>query len=344
MLKVQVAPRVSSSACAEGYTAPMSTPHHAADPLVLQAEEDDAGRRLDAFLSEKLGLSRSRVRKLIDRGGVVLNGRPALRAAKGLGLEPGWEIAVSAADALAEPRAAATPDPALAVLAQGPGWLAVDKPPGTPVHPLHPTETGTLLNVLVARHPEIHGVGEGGLRSGVVHRLDVETSGVLLFATGEAAWRRLRAAFRERCVAKRYRALVQGRLEGQGSVELDLRVARHRPARVRVCEPGASGSRRTLTRWRGLEVLGGGGKRPATLIELAPETGFLHQIRVSLAHLGHPVIGDAVYGEPDAPVPAPRHMLHAARLHFEDVLAESPDPPDFRDALERLRAGWPPPG
>ena len=318
----------------------MVVPLDAAAPIVLRAEETDAGRRLDTFLSERLGLSRSRVRKLLGRGGVVLNGRPAPRAAKGLGVEPGWEVTIAAADARVEPRVQAAPEQALVVLARGTGWLVVDKPAGAPVHPLEPGESGTVLNAVAARHPEIHGVGEGGLRSGVVHRLDVETSGALLVATHEAAWRRLRAAFREQRVEKRYRALVRGRLEGAGTVELALRVARHRPARVRVCAPSAPGSRRTLTRWRALEVLG---DEPAvSLVELRPQTGFLHQIRVTLAQLGHPVMGDALYGEPDAPSLAPRQLLHAASLDFEEIAAVSPDPPDFRAALERLRAGGDP--
>ena len=137
--------------------------------------------------------------------------------------------------ALADPEAAAR----LSILAHGPGWLAVDKPAGMPVRPHAEDERGTVLNAIAALEPAVHGVGEGGLRSGVVHRLDVETSGVLLVATREDAWRRLRRAFAERRVEKVYFALVWGELasrpgEALEEVEVGLVVARHRPARVRV--------------------------------------------------------------------------------------------------------------
>src|SRR5262249_48742973 len=200
----------------------------------------------------------------------------------------------------------------LVVLARGRGWLAVDKPPGQPVHPLLREEGGTLLNALVARHPELHGVGEGGLRSGVVHRLDVDTSGVVLFATEEEAWQRLRGAFRAHRVDKLYRALVAGRLAGEGAIEPALSVVRHRPARVAVvggARTGAVGAPRLAgLRWRSLAH-----GRAATLLEVRPRTGFLHQIRATLAHLGHPVCGDPIYGTPGDASGVPRQMLHAAR-------------------------------
>jgi 23S rRNA-/tRNA-specific pseudouridylate synthase len=191
------------------------------------------------------------------------------------------------------------------------------------------------LNALIARHPEIHGVGEGGLRSGVVHRLDVDTSGVLLFATAEEAWQRLRSAFREHRVTKTYRAVVVGRLEGDGAIELGFVVARHRPARVRVVadDEHSRGARFGSLRWRCLERFDA-----ATLVEVQPRTGHLHQIRATFEHLGHPVAGDRVYGPQDA-IGAPRQLLHAAALRFEEVAAASPDPDDFLAVCERLRAG-----
>ena len=232
--------------------------------------------------------------------------------------------------------AATAPPTLLPVLARGPGWLAVDKPAGVAVHPYRADETGTLLNALAARHPELHGVGEGGLRSGVVHRLDLETSGVVLFATEEASWQRLRAAFRERRVQKVYRALVRGQ-PGSGSLELALVTARHRPALVRVLgaaeAAGARGARRARQSWRTLESFA-----DAALVEVRPETGFLHQIRAMLAHQGAPVLGDRRYGPADVASGAPRHMLHAASVAFEEIRAESPDAPDFAALLARLRS------
>jgi 23S rRNA pseudouridine1911/1915/1917 synthase len=296
--------------------------------------EGEAGLRLDAWLAAALGVSRAAARRELARGTVSVDGRRAGPTLKGRPLAAGTRIAVEAFAADAERAPVAEPETPLRVLAEGPGWVAVDKPAGMPVHPLLPGERGTVLNALVARRPEILGVGEGGLRCGVVHRLDVGTSGALLFATDDARFGQLREAFRRHRVAKTYRALVAGRLAGEGELALQLAVARHRPARVRVVgedDPDfARRSRRTHLAWRALEALG-----RATLVEVQPVTGFLHQIRVSLAYLDHPVLGDGVYGAPDSA--APRPMLHAARVAHRDVEASAPDPPDFAALLAGLR-------
>jgi 23S rRNA pseudouridine1911/1915/1917 synthase len=249
-------------------------------------------------------------------------------------VECGATVEVAPFERAENQRAVAEPGAPLRVLAAGPGWIAVDKPAGTPVHPLAEDETGTLLNALIARHPDLHGVGEGGLRSGVVHRLDVDTSGVLLFATREETWRRLRQAFASHRVGKVYRAVVLGRLDRDGRAELGLVTARHRPARVRVVGEGehARGAKVGRLGWRCLEVL-----ESATLVEVCLETGFLHQIRATFAHLGHPVAGDRSYGAEADPTGAPRQMLHAARLSFGEIAAESPDPADFAELCARLR-------
>jgi len=297
----------------------------------LPVREEDRGQRLDRFLAEHLSLSRSQVRRLLARGAVSVGGRSVNEDAKGLNLQPGPVIEVTPFARPEDQRALPAPDRPLELLARGSGWLAVDKAAGTPVHPLREDEADTVLNAVIARYPEIHGVGEGSLRSGVVHRLDVDTSGVLLFATEETAWQRLRGAFREHLVEKSYRALVIGALEGEGSLELGLVTARHRPARVRVVAEAelerARGVRIGVLRWRSLEVFGG-----VTLIEVRPKTGFLHQIRVSLAHLGHPVLGDRTYGPAKGPIAVPRQMLHAAHARWGEIEASSPDPADFETA------------
>ena len=303
----------------------------------LPIREEDRGHRLDRFLAEHLRLSRSQVRRLLARGAVSVGGRSVNEDAKGLSLQPGPVVEVTPFARPEDERALPAPDQPLRVLARGSGWLALDKPAGTPVHPLRADEIDTALNAVIARFPEIHGVGEGGLRSGVVHRLDVDTSGVLLVATEEDAWQRLRGAFREHFVEKSYRALVIGALEGEGSLEVGLVTARHRPARVRVVAEAelerARGVHIGVLRWRSLEVFGG-----VTLVEVMPKTGFLHQIRVSLAHLGFPVLGDRIYGPACDPIPVPRQMLHAARASWGDVEASSPDPDDFRAALAQWAA------
>jgi 23S rRNA pseudouridine1911/1915/1917 synthase len=294
--------------------------------------EGDAGSRLDAFLARALGCSRAEVRRLFDEGRVALGARAAPARARGSTLAGGERIAVRAFTPVAERRIEPDPGAELAVLAEGTGWLALDKPAGVPVHPLREGERGTLLGAAVARHPELQGVGEGGLRSGLVHRLDLDTSGVVLVATEEAAWRRLREGFRSHRAAKRYRAIVLGEPAAQGRETLALRVSRHRPARVRVAEPGDPGARVARLSWRRLETLG-----PAALVEVSLETGFLHQIRATFAHRGHPVAGDRRYGPAADPTGAPRQMLHAAALELDEVRVESPDPPDFAALLARLR-------
>ncbi len=291
---------------------------------------EESGVRLDRFLAEKLQWSRRQARESLGLQMVGLNGRTATESAKGHLLAAGDRVSL-----FAEPRRLhrilPRPDLGVSILAEGPGWIAVDKAPGQGVHPLRSDQSDTLLNAVIARHPEVEGVGEGGLRSGVVHRLDVDSSGVQVFATTEAGFARLRSAFQEHRVTKVYRALVHGIPPASGEVTVELMVRRHRPARVEVRASADAQTRSCPTRWRLLEV----GASHA-LVELRPRTGFLHQIRVTMAHLGHPLLGDAVYGREDG---VRRHMLHASRIRFEDLDVEAPDPPDFREVLKNWVVG-----
>lgn len=307
-----------------------ATPHRQ-----WQVGPAEDGRRLDQFLAVALGISRANARRALARGAVTWRGRVADLAAKGAPVAEGDAIEVAEvvdpSSALPEPE----PERSLEILARGPGWLAVDKPAGMPVHPLQPGERGTLANALAAMEPDILGVGEGGLRSGVVHRLDVDTSGVILFATEESQWQTLREAFRRHRVRKTYWALVSGRLEGEGDLSLQLAVTQHRPARVRVLaadDPKPGRGRPTRAHWASLQA-----SDRASLIEVKPATGFLHQIRVSLAHLGHPLFGDPAYEGPADPL-APRHLLHARHVQWHDVEATSEPPADFQAACEGLLA------
>jgi len=313
------------------------------------------GTRLDLFLTRQLEISRAQARRLLERGAVRLAGRAEGRGEQALG-ERDKGLALASGDVVVvaafRPPASWTPLPepvggarAPDVLAEGPGWLVVDKPPGMPVHPLADGETGTVLNAVVALHPEVAGVGEGGLRCGVVHRLDVWTSGALVVATQQAAWQRLRSAFAEHRVAKRYLALVEGHFEpgadGPLEMRLGLVMARHRPARVRVArsdEVGGPSVRPISQTVRLLESYG-----DASLVEIVPKTGFLHQIRVTLAYLGHPVLGDRTYAARGRSAAAEelaercgagRHMLHAAEVEIDEVHAVAPIAADF----ERSRA------
>src|SRR5262245_19047838 len=317
----------------DGTAFPLHSRGVSAEPRLLEVTDADGGRRLDVFLAEHLELSRAEVRRLLARGAVRLDGRRVSTPGKGILVGAGARVEVAAFARPGDRRALPDAEAPLPVLASGPGWLAVDKPAGAPVHPFDEEERGTVLNAAIARHPELHGVGEGGLRSGVVHRLDVDTSGVLLVATADAAWSRLREAFARHRVDKVYRALVRGRMDSHGSIEIALVLGRHRPARVRVAASGERGARPVELAWRALERFA-----EATLVEVRPRTGFLHQIRVVLAHLGHPVLGDRVYADPEIAAAAPRQMLHAAALRFEEIAAASPDPADLSALAARLRS------
>ena len=306
--------------------------------LELRIGPARAGERLDRVLAAELGASRAEVRRLLARGEVELDGQPLDAGAKGLFLDDGACIRVARFTAPEARRPVPEPDAPLTVLARGDGWVALDKPAGVAVHPLREDETGTLLNALAAREPAVVGVGEGALRSGVVHRLDVDTSGIVVMATRDDRWQRLRAAFREHRISKRYVALVAGQVEIELGLQLPLVVAQHKPARVRVVEherAAALGATQTRQRVRPLERL-----EDATFVEVDLETGFLHQIRATLAHVGHPVLGDPIYAEAaasDAASRAPRQMLHAQSIVFDDIAAESPLPDDFSEVLARLR-------
>jgi 23S rRNA pseudouridine1911/1915/1917 synthase len=304
-------------------------------------EPADAGTRLATYLARRLALSLSQVTRLLDRGAVRVDGRAVRRRDKGLKLVAGQQIAVETFTRPEDQRALPEPDAPLDVLAADPGagWVVVNKPAGAPVHPLEPTETGTVLNALAARFPAVHGVGEGGLRSGVVHRLDVETSGALVLAIRPDAWRRLRDAFREHRATKIYHAIVLGDPGPGGQARLHLAVTQHRPARVRVLDETdawtSPGARACDLTWRRIERLG----TRAALVEVTLRTGFLHQVRVTMAHLGHPIAGDAHYGGATGadPSEAARPMLHARRLAVEGIDVVAPEPADFVATADRLR-------
>ena len=290
---------------------------------------EEAHERLDVVLARRLDLSRAQTRKLLESGAVRVEGGSVGRSVKGLAMEAGARVAI---EDFVHPRdwcVLPEPDAPLDVLAEGPGWVGVGKQAGRAVHPLEADETGTLLNALVARAPKMQGVGEGGLRSGILHRLDLHTSGAMLFATEAGVWDRLRGAFARHEIAKTYRALVAGATPEAGRLDLRLVIAQHKPAYVKVAS--GQGGRPTRMSFRTLERF-----EQASLVEVALETGFLHQVRVGFAHEGHPVLGDAVYGA-EASGAAPRQMLHCARLAFQEVAVESPDPDDLARAIAQQR-------
>lgn len=269
----------------------------------------DAGLRLDVLLARELDVSRGYVRRLLARGLARIEGG---RAAKGTVLRPGDRIEIGPFRHPAEGVRAAE-GLEVQILAEGSGYIAIDKPAGLPTHPLDFEETHTALNAVAAIRPEILDVGPGGLQAGVIHRLDTYTSGVLAFATEAEAWQQARAAFDARSVEKRYVARVHGRLAA--SVETSLALEQRGDHVVAV----DSGGRAAVCR---IEPLEPGSE--SSLVEIRPTTGMRHQIRVTLAHLGHPICGDRLYG---SPLDLGRHLLHATYLSIGRFRARS-EPPE----------------
>jgi 23S rRNA pseudouridine1911/1915/1917 synthase len=291
--------------------------------------------RLDRALADALGVGRAGVKRAFAAGGVRVRGRRAHAS------DPAAAGALVEVELEEEP-GPPEPDPALPlrVLAEGPGWLVADKPAGIATHPLRAGETGTLANAVAARFPECAGASPDPRDGGALQRLDLETSGCVLFARSVAAWEVLRAQLAARTVEKVYLALVQGRVAAGGvcSVQLAQRGGRVVAVPDPDRPPKTSGKpREAETRYEVRRAL-----PEHTLLEVRIVTGVMHQIRAHLAFLGHPVVGDVVYGGPAAALPGlERHFLHASLLGFERpeggrVRVESPLPAELTRTLERL--------
>ena len=301
-----------------------------------------AGERLDLALVELLqgALSRTRIQELILDGGVVVEGAPAERAA--LLLESGQCVELVEVPRSRE-RTGGPADAGLAVLYEDEHLAVVDKPPGQLSHPTTVVRGGTLSERAVERWGALP-APQGEDRPGIVHRLDADTSGLIVVAKSEAAAGRLVEAFREREVEKRYEALVFGEPRFDSDwISTPIGRSSRRSDRMRVVPEGEG--RPAETFYRVLE------RHPRfALLECRPKTGRTHQIRVHLASIDHPIVGDRVYPgrvrvplPRDAPRPA-RHFLHAAGLSFahpvtaEALAFESPSPKDFSEWLEWMRA------
>lgn len=303
--------------------------------LIAVGGESD-GERVDRFLAGRMGgFSRAAVQRLIGRGSVLMNGR-AVKAHQRV--RPGDRIEVS------------VPPPAktgllaeevpLSVLYEDADLLVVDKPSGMIVHPAGRIVAGTLVNALLARCPDLSGIG-GELKPGIVHRLDKGTSGCIAVAKNDAAHRAISAQFARREVYKEYLAIVHGAPPNPRGVVEGL-IARHPVERKRMAVRRDRG-RVSVTRYEVLERFDG-----FSWVSLRLHTGRTHQIRVHMAHLGCPVLGDALYGRRKtrtaAGIEAERPMLHAWRLGFRhpssggELRFEAPVPGDIMRVLEALRA------
>ena len=295
--------------------------------MELRAGPDDAGARLDAFLAAPLG-SRSRAQRLIDEGRVTVDGAPVPKRHR---LAAGERVVVEDAAAPATPTAAPTA-PALpfAVPYEDEHLLVVDKPAGLVVHPAAGHREGTLSQALAGRA----GGGEEG-RAGIVHRLDRDTSGLLVVARDEPTHRALREALARRELVREYLALVEGRPPARtGTIEAPL--GRDRRHRTRM-STDTDQPRAAVTHFALEEAL-----PAATLLRVRLETGRTHQIRAHLLAIGHPVAGDPEYGTPGL-LGLERQFLHATRLAFThpatgvEVDVRSPLPADLAGALARAR-------
>jgi 23S rRNA pseudouridine1911/1915/1917 synthase len=304
------------------------------------ADEDTAGERLDRFLARRLGVSRSRVSAAIREGLVTLDGAPTSPDKK---LRGGERVKILAL-AEPEPLNPLTPREAeIGVLYEDSSVVVVDKPAGLVVHPAHGHADDTLLNALAARGIELAVVGDGR-RPGVVHRLDMDTSGVLVLAKTQAALLSLVGQFSAHTTGRVYWALIYGVPEPpEGTIEAPI--GRHPRDRKRFAV--VQSGRPAVTHYRVLESLPPGDPW-AALVECRLETGRTHQVRVHLAHRGHPLLGDEVYGtrasrRASAGLPLAGHALHARMLAFdhpesgERLSFTSDPPPAFTETLELLR-------
>jgi 23S rRNA pseudouridine1911/1915/1917 synthase len=281
-------------------------------------------QRLDAFVRAALPtLSRRVARLAIAEGAVRVNGK---RAHKGTFVRPGDQVTLPATARLVP-----EPDLPVPVLYEDAWVVVVDKPGGVCGHALDPRERGTVASFLLGRYPETAAIGDG-LASGLAHRLDRGTSGVLVAARTAAAFVALRAAFRRRAVCKRYLAIVTGEPPATAHVTTPLA---HDPSdrrRMIAARPGLR-SWPAETYVERLAVHGG-----RTLVQATMATGVTHQIRAHLALLGHPVIGDRLYGASPSSLPDGRHALHARSVTFPHPRANGPlqVTSDLPDDLARL--------
>jgi 23S rRNA pseudouridine1911/1915/1917 synthase len=310
----------------------------------ISAAPGSEGRRLDQFLSEaNLNLSRSQAKNLIEKHLIFLNQKPTKPSAH---VRTGDIVSGS----LPEPEPLpleAEPLP-LTILYEDPSFIVVDKPSGMVVHPAYGNPSGTLVNALLYHCKDLAGIN-GVLRPGIVHRLDKDTSGVMVVAKDDEAFHDLSKQFKNRTVKKVYSAIVYGRMS-QDEGLIDSAVGRHPTERRRMSTRTKKG-REAITRWKKLEEFAG-----CSLLEIFPQTGRTHQIRVHLSSVGHPVLGDPLYGRKGRPgaIHDPvlkecvrrmnRQALHARRLEFshprtgERVQFVSPIPRDMKEVLECLRS------
>lgn len=301
------------------------------EPIRLRASEESKNQRLDAFLASSLdGLTRSQAARLIESGEVAVNGKTAGKSYK---LAGGEDIAVTLPEP--EPVEAVPQDIPLDVVYEDADVIVVNKPSGMVVHPAPGHPDGTLVNALLYHCAgTLSGVG-GALRPGIVHRIDRDTSGLIIAAKNDAAHQYLSAQLADHTLARTYECIVVGKLrEDRGTV--DAPIARHPTGRKRMAV--VAGGREAVTHW---EVIA---RYPGyTHVRCRLETGRTHQIRVHMAYIGHPILGDTVYGAKKEVPGLTGQCLHAVGLRFlhprthEVVELFCPLPEEFTRMLQKIR-------
>jgi 23S rRNA pseudouridine1911/1915/1917 synthase len=297
----------------------------------LVVEAPQSGQRLDLFVGQALGLSRAKLKSLFEEGGVRVDGR---KAKKGQLIASSQTVEVDWEEQSVTP--VASSDVALTVLYEDEALVAVDKPAGAPAHPLRPGETGTVVNALVARYPECAQASLDEREGGLCHRLDVETSGVLLAARTREAWSKMREAFSGREIDKRYVALVSGPLVDEGEIDLPLRHDARHSEKMEAAVDETDGARAAHSLFKVLARRG-----EWSLVEVKIITGVHHQIRAHLAAIGAPIAQDPTYGGREVPE-LKRFFLHARSLGFthpltgKNIQVESPLAPELVSVLTGL--------
>jgi 23S rRNA pseudouridine1911/1915/1917 synthase len=306
----------------------------------IELRVSEGGQRLDKYVAQVvLDLSRSRVQTLIEEGLVTVNGAIVKSSYR---VEVGDLVVVRVPPP--EPVEVEPEVIPLDIVYENEDIIVVNKPAGMVVHPAYGHRTGTLVNAVLAHCPELAGA-EDALRPGIVHRLDKDTSGLIIVAKNDSAQRYLQRQFKRREVKKVYVALLEGHLKpARGVIEAPIGRDKKRRQRMAVVE----GGREARTEYRVMEYFGdasGKASRPYTLVEAEPRTGRTHQVRVHFASIGYPLAGDPVYGLRKQRLSLRRQFLHAQTLGFRlpvsdeyiEFTAELPD--DLRMVLGELRRG-----
>lgn len=301
---------------------------------IIRLVFDGKKERLDKFLVQQLpDFSRSRLQGLIKEGLVTVNGEAVTKT--GYELEGGSQVEVTLLPA--QPVDLLAEDIPLNVIFENDDLVVVDKPAGMVVHPAVGHAQGTLVNAVLAHDPDMEGVG-GELRPGIVHRLDKDTSGLILIAKNDRTLHWLQDQFRLRKVRKVYLALSDGR-PPTPTGRIEAPIGRDPSLRKQMAIVAEEKGRPAASEYKVLEAF-----PHHTLFEVHPETGRTHQIRLHLAFIGCPIVGDPLYGHRRVSLPLGRQFLHAARLTIllpgesQPRTFESPLPEDLQQALDFLRS------